>query len=89
MGSSSLTRDQNQVPLCWEHGVLATGPPGKSPVHLFISLLLGVLQSYGLRLCLLFPLDCKFLEGKRHYLSTSDSSMGSEQGTGLHCDLAD
>ena len=31
MGSSSLTRDRAQAPLHWEHGVLAIGPPGKSP----------------------------------------------------------
>ena len=30
MGSSSLTRDQAQGPLHWEHRVLATGLPGKS-----------------------------------------------------------
>ena len=29
-GPSSLTKDQIQAPLHWEHGVLATGPPGKS-----------------------------------------------------------
>ena len=31
MGSTSLTRDQTLGPLHWEHGALATGPPGKSP----------------------------------------------------------
>ena len=31
MGSSSLTRDQVQAPWHWEHGVLTTGLPGKSP----------------------------------------------------------
>ena len=30
VGSSSLTRDQNWVLCIWEHGALATGPPGKS-----------------------------------------------------------
>ena len=30
VGSSSPTRDQTWAPLCWELGVLATGPPGKS-----------------------------------------------------------
>ena len=30
MGSSSLTRNWTHVPLHLEHGVLATGPPGKS-----------------------------------------------------------
>ena len=30
MGSRVLTRDQNQAPMRWEHGVLATGPLGKS-----------------------------------------------------------
>ena len=29
-GCSSLTRDQTPGPLHWEHGVLTTGPPGKS-----------------------------------------------------------
>ena len=31
--SSSLTKDQTQDPLHWEHGTLATGPPGKSNYH--------------------------------------------------------
>ena len=31
VGSSSLTRDRTQVPLLWDCGVLAAGPPGKSP----------------------------------------------------------
>ena len=30
VGSSSLTRDR--TPVHWERGVLATGPPGKSPI---------------------------------------------------------
>ena len=30
VGSNSLTRDRTQVPCPWEHGGLATGPPGKS-----------------------------------------------------------
>ena len=30
VGSTPLTRDQTSGPLNWEHGVLATGPPGKS-----------------------------------------------------------
>ena len=30
VGSSSLTRDQTQPPLHWEHGVLTTERPGKS-----------------------------------------------------------
>ena len=30
VGSSSPTRDQTPGPLHWEHGVLATGPLGKS-----------------------------------------------------------
>ena len=30
VGSSSLTRDRTQVPLLWEHGTLATEPPGES-----------------------------------------------------------
>ena len=29
-GSSSPTRDRTRAPLHWEHGVLSTGPPGKS-----------------------------------------------------------
>ena len=32
MGSTSLTRDQTQAPCIGKHGVLAAGPPGKSPV---------------------------------------------------------
>ena len=35
MGSSSLTRSGNPGSLPWEHGVLATGPPGKSPATAF------------------------------------------------------
>ena len=31
VGASSPTRDQIPGLLCWELGVLATGPPGKSP----------------------------------------------------------
>ena len=31
VGSSSLTRDWTQAPPPWEHGVLTTVPPGKSP----------------------------------------------------------
>ena len=30
---SSLTRDRTQAPLHWDHGVLATGPPGKFSHH--------------------------------------------------------
>ena len=29
-GSTSLTRDRTPGPMHWEHGALATGPPGKS-----------------------------------------------------------
>jgi len=32
VGASSLTRDQIPGLLGWELGVLATGPPGKSPI---------------------------------------------------------
>ena len=35
MGSSSLTRNWTHVPLHLEHGVLATGPPGKSLFIIF------------------------------------------------------
>ena len=35
MGSSSLTRDWTQASCIGEHGVLATGPPGKSPFSWF------------------------------------------------------
>ena len=38
MGSSSLTRNWTWAPLDWELGVLATGPPGKSPVCLAVYL---------------------------------------------------
>ena len=33
VGSSSQIRDQTQVPLSWEHRVLATGPPRSSFLH--------------------------------------------------------
>ena len=35
--SSCLTRDWTQAPLHWELRVLATGPPGKSPLHSFFN----------------------------------------------------
>ena len=36
VGSTSLTRDRTPGPLHWEHGALATGPPGKSPKFKFL-----------------------------------------------------
>ena len=36
VGSSSLTRDQTQAPLHWEHRVLATGPSGKYSPYCFL-----------------------------------------------------
>ena len=41
--SSSLTRDQTQTPLHWEHKVLATGTPGKS-IHLLFKIIFGGLS---------------------------------------------
>ena len=45
MGSSSLTRDGTQSRPQWEHGVLATGPPG-SPLHCFLRLNDAALSGY-------------------------------------------
>ena len=39
VGSSSLIRDRTQAPRHWQHGVLATGPPGKSLTLHFESIL--------------------------------------------------
>ena len=47
MGSSSLTRDQTPGPLHREHGVFATGPPGKSPQLLLNALLFCVPKRKG------------------------------------------
>ena len=44
-GSSSLARDRTQAPLCWEHGVLATGLPGMSLLHSSEELKLNVCGS--------------------------------------------
>ena len=41
VGSSSLTRESSLGPLCWEHSVLATRPPGKSLISLLMTNLLG------------------------------------------------
>ena len=38
VGSSSLTRDRTPAPLHWEHGVLATGAPGKLLCSFWLSL---------------------------------------------------
>ena len=37
-GIQFLDHGLNPGPLCWKHGVLATGPPGKSPSHFLIEL---------------------------------------------------
>ena len=44
--SSSLTRDGTPAPLHWELGVLATGTPGKSQTHCFLSPCPSFLQSF-------------------------------------------
>ena len=36
VGSSSLTRDGSPGSLHWEHDLLITGPPGKSPNDIFL-----------------------------------------------------
>ena len=67
MGFSSLTRDGTWAPLHWEHRVLATGPPGESPVVIIMIVkrfVVGVLRQLrkdqvGLRtLC---PAEGRFL----------------------------
>ena len=45
-GSSSLTRDGTPAPLHWELGVLATGPPGESQTHCFLTAFPSCLQSF-------------------------------------------
>ena len=45
MGSSSLNRDWIWGPLYWEHGILATGPPGKSRRKAFSVQFSSVTQS--------------------------------------------
>ena len=45
-GSSSLTRDGNPAPLHWELRVLATGPPGESQTHCFLTAFPSCLQSF-------------------------------------------
>ena len=57
VGSTSLTRDRTLGPLLWEHGALATGPPGKS-LHFHFSLsCIG--EGNG------NPLQCSCLENPR------------------------
>ena len=58
MGYSSLTRDQTPGLLHWEHGVLATGPPGKSPKMVFLIKVLGQLHSYMGRESSFTPASC-------------------------------
>ena len=53
MGSTSLIRDQTLGPLRWEHGALATGPPGKS---LFFIIIFNVLAVLHLPCCVGFSL---------------------------------
>ena len=58
MGYSSLTRDRTLGPLHWERGVLATGPPGKSPKMVFLMKVLGQLHSYMGRESSFTPASC-------------------------------
>ena len=51
VGSSPPTRDQTKAP-DWEHGVPATGPPGKSQEQCFLSFCLSLVESLVGRLAL-------------------------------------
>ena len=45
VGSSSLTRDQTEAPLHWEHRFLTPGPPGKSKTSVFMTKMRLIPQS--------------------------------------------